>query len=138
MDRQRSCFIMTDHEELVPKDYILRKIDKAVGFSFFNQLVSPTYSDDPRGRTPTEPEKVLRLLLIAYLNDLSIRAVCKETVMHTGYQWFSGFLLPSAVPDHSTISKLKNEQISFSLKKQLHPRIECEPDAEMSDSGEER
>jgi hypothetical protein len=51
-------------------------------------------------------------LLIAYLNDLSIRAVCKETRLHIGYQWFSGFLLPSEVPDHSTISKLKNEQWS--------------------------
>ena len=112
MDLQRSCFIMTDHEALVPKDYILRKINNAVEFSFFNRLVAPSYSDDPRGRTPTEPEKVLRLLLIAYLNDLSIRAVCKETRLHIGYQWFSGFLLPSEVPDHSTISKLKNEQWS--------------------------
>jgi transposase len=103
---------MMDHEALVPKDYILRKINNAVDFSFFNRLVAPSYSDDPRGRTPKVPEKVLRLLLIAYLNDLSIRAVCKETRLHIGYQWFSGFLLPSEVPDHSTISKLKNEQWS--------------------------
>jgi transposase len=112
MDRQRSCFILTDHEALVPKDYILRKIDKAVDFSFFNRLVAPAYSADTRGRTPKEPEKVLRLILIAYLNDLSIRAVCRETMLHIGYQWFSCFLLPSDVPDHSTISKLKNEQWS--------------------------
>jgi transposase len=103
---------MTDHEALVPKDYILRKIDKEVDFSFFNRLVAPAYSADSRGRTPKEPEKVLRLILIAYLNDLSIRAVCRETMLHIGYQWFSCFLLPSDVPDHSTISKLKNEQWS--------------------------
>lgn len=112
MDLQRSCFIMTDHEALVPKDYILRRINNVVDFSFFNSLVAPSYSDDPRGRKPIVPEKVLRLLLIAYLNDLSVRSVCEETKLHTGYQWFSGFLLPSEVPDHSTISKLKNEQWS--------------------------
>jgi transposase len=110
MERQKSFIQIGDPESCIPSNYILRKIDKAVDFSFFNRLVADSYSDDPRGQPPVMPEKVLRLLLIAYLYDLSIRAVCRESRMHAGYQWFCGFSSSSEVPDHSTISKLKNER----------------------------
>jgi len=113
MERQKSFIQIGDPESCIPPNYILRKIDKAVDFSFFNRLVADSYSDDPRGQPPVMPEKVLRLLLIAYLYDLSIRAVCREARMHAGYQWFCGFSSPSEVPDHSTISKLKNERWSL-------------------------
>ena len=109
MHRQTTFIHMGDLEDLLPENYILRKIDREVDFSFFNRLVAGCYSTDSRGRPPVEPEKVLRLLLIAYFYDLSIRAVCREARMHTGYQWFCGFTTASEVPDHSTISRLKNE-----------------------------
>jgi transposase len=109
MERQKTFIHMGDLEDVIPENYILRKIDRAVDFTFFNRLVSDCYSSDSRGRPPVAPEKVLRLLLIAYFYDLSIRAVCREARMHIGYQWFCGFTSSSEVPDHSTISRLKNE-----------------------------
>jgi len=109
MERQKTFMLMADYEDVIPENYILRKIDQTVDFSFFNFLVAGCYSNDSRGRPPVAPEKVLRLLLIAYLYDLSIRAVCREARMHAGYQWFCGFSSSSEVPDHSTISRLKNE-----------------------------
>ncbi len=109
MDRQKTFMLMADYEDVIPKNYILRKIDQAVDLSFFNRLVADCYSSDTRGRPPVAPEKVFRLLLIAYFYNLSIRAVCREARMHQGYQWFCGFISASEVPEHSTISKLKNE-----------------------------
>lgn len=109
MERQKTFLQMGDYEDVIPENYILRKIDQSVDFSFFNRLVAGCYSTDSRGRPPVSPEKVLRLLLIAYFYDLSIRSVCRETRMHAGYQWFCGFISASEAPDHSTISKLKNE-----------------------------
>lgn len=109
MDRQKTFMLMADYEDVIPQNYILRKIDQAVDLTFFNRLVSDCYSSDTRGRPPVVPEKVFRLLLIAYFYDLSIRAVCREARMHQGYQWFCGFTSASEVPEHSTISKLKNE-----------------------------
>lgn len=109
MERQKTFIHMGDLEDLIPENYILRKIDREVDFGFFNRLVSVCYSKDSRGRPPVVPEKVLRLLLVAYFYDLSIRAVCCEARLHTGYQWFCGFTTASEVPDHSTISRLKNE-----------------------------
>ena len=79
MERQKSFIQIGDPEACIPHNYILRKIDKAVDFSFFNRLVADSYSDDPRGRPAVVPEKVLRLLLIGYLYDISLRAVCRET-----------------------------------------------------------
>lgn len=112
MERQTTFIHMGDLEDLLPENYILRRIDRSVDFSFFNRLVADCYSSDTRGRPPVSPEKVLRLLLIAYFYDLSIRAVCREARMHVGYQWFCGFISASEVPDHSTISRLKNEHWS--------------------------
>jgi len=109
MERQKAFMHMGDYEDVIPENYILRKIDRSVDFTFFNRLVTGCYSSDSRGRPPVSPEKVLRLLLIAYFYDLSIRAVCREARMHAGYQWFCGFGASSEVPDHSTISRLKNE-----------------------------
>ena len=109
MDRQKTFMHLGDYEDVIPEHYILRKIDQAVDLSFFNHLVAECYSSDTRGRPPVSPEKVFRLLLIAYFYDLSIRAVCREARMHAGYQWFCGFTCASEVPEHSTISKLKNE-----------------------------
>ena len=109
MERQTTFIHLGDLEDLIPENYILRKIDRSVDFSFFNRMVAGCYSSDTRGRPPVSPEKVLRLLLIAYFYDLSIRAVCREARMHAGYQWFCGFISASEVPDHSTISRLKNE-----------------------------
>ncbi len=112
MERQTAFIHMGDLEDVIPENYILRKIDRSVDFSFFNRLVSGCYSSDTRGRPPVSPEKVLRLLLIACFYDLSIRAVCREARMHAGYQWFCGFISASEVPDHSTISRLKNEHLA--------------------------
>ena len=109
MDRQKTFMHLGDYEDVIPQNYILRKIDQAVDLTFFNRLVSDCYSSDTRGRPPVAPEKVFRMLLIAYFYDLSIRAVCREARMHAGYQWFCGFTCASEVPEHSTISKLKNE-----------------------------
>jgi len=109
MERQKTFIHMGDLEDVIPENYILRKIDRSVDFAFFNRMVAGCYSSDSRGRPPVSPEKVLRLLLIAYFYDLSIRAVCREARMHAGYQWFCGFISASEVPEHSTISKLKNE-----------------------------
>ena len=42
-------------KDLVPKDHILRKIDKYIDFSFINELCGPYYCEN-NGRPAIEPE----------------------------------------------------------------------------------
>ena len=47
-------------EDLVPKDHILRKIEKAIDFSFIYDLVKDRYSEDT-GRPSIDPVCCLKL-----------------------------------------------------------------------------
>ena len=68
-------------EELVAEDHLLRKIDRAVDFSFIHDLCKDLYCPD-NGRPAIEPELLFRMLFIVWrsiLNGLpnqSSEAVC--------------------------------------------------------------
>lgn len=53
-------------EELVPQNHLLRKIDKAIDFSFINKICKPYYCEN-NGRPAIEPEVLFRMLFIGYL-----------------------------------------------------------------------
>jgi transposase len=90
--------------ELIPDDYILKRIDRLVDFSFVHEWAQPYYSD--RGRPSVDPEVMARMLLIGYLFGIrSERQLCQEVSMHLGYRWFAGLNMNDNVPDHSTFSK---------------------------------
>ena len=42
-------------EQLIPEDHLLRKVERAVDFSFIHDLCAPLYSAD-NGRPAIEPE----------------------------------------------------------------------------------
>lgn len=49
-------------DDLVPKDHLLRLIDKAIDWTFIYDLVRDTYSDG-MGRPSIDPLRLLRYLL---------------------------------------------------------------------------
>ena len=53
-------------EDLVPKDHILRKIEKAIDFSFIYDLVKDKYSEDT-GRPSIDPVVLFKIVFIQYL-----------------------------------------------------------------------
>ena len=53
-------------EELVPEDHLLRKMEKAVDFSFIHDLCKDLYCVD-NGRPAIEPELLFRMLFLGYL-----------------------------------------------------------------------
>ncbi|SDM51899.1 transposase, partial [Acetanaerobacterium elongatum] len=53
-------------ENLVPKDHLLRKIDRYIDFSFINEICRPYYCENI-GRPAIEPEIMFRMLFIGYL-----------------------------------------------------------------------
>jgi transposase len=96
-------------EELVPKNHFLRKVDAVLDLSFVREAVAECYSAS-RGRPSVDPELALRMMLLGRLYDVGDRELCDEIGMHVGMRWFCGMNLHDPVPDHSTLSKLKNER----------------------------
>lgn len=96
-------------EALVPKNHLLRKVDAVLDLSFVREAVAVCYSAT-RGRPSVDPELALRMMLLGHLYDIGDRELCNEIGMHVGMRWFLGLNLHDPVPDHSTLSKLKNER----------------------------
>jgi len=97
-------------EDLVPQDHILRQIDKLVDFSFVRDAVKDCYCPD-NGRPGVDPELVVRILLIGYLNNLSENRLCQEVTMHAEKRLFCHMTsFEDRVPDRSTINKLRNHK----------------------------
>jgi transposase len=106
---QPALFQMVDLEALVPADHRLRKIDAVLDLRFVHDAVSECYSR-ARGRPSIDPELALRMMLLGTLYNLSDRELCQEIGMHVGMRWFCRLNLHDPVPDHSTLSRLRNER----------------------------
>ncbi|WP_423230832.1 IS1182 family transposase [Clostridium carboxidivorans] len=92
-------------ENLVPKDHILRKIDKYIDFSFIRDLTKDFYCPD-NGRPAIQPVVLFKMLFIGYLFAIrSERQLVKEIEVNVAYRWFLGFSLTDKIPSHSTISQ---------------------------------
>jgi transposase len=104
-----ALFQMVNLEALIPANHRLRRIDAVLDLSFVEQAVAACYSAG-RGRPGIDPELALRMMLLGVLYDLSDRELCDEIVMHAGFRWFCRLNFHDPVPDHSTLSRLRNER----------------------------
>lgn len=90
-------------ENLVPKNNLLRKIDKYIDFTFINRICRPYYCEN-NGRPAIEPEILFRMLFIGYLYGIrSERRLVEEVSVNIAYRWFLGYNLEDKIPDASVI-----------------------------------
>jgi len=93
-----------DIDALVPENYILRKIQEKLDFSFIYTKMEKYYS--PVGRKSIDPVILFKMLLIGYLFNIdSERQLELEVRLNVGYRWFLGLDLTDPVPDHSVFSQ---------------------------------
>ncbi|MBQ6346030.1 MAG: IS1182 family transposase [Clostridia bacterium] len=92
-------------EQMVPEDHLLRKVDRAVDFSFIYELCAPLYCAD-NGRPAIDPEILFRMLLVGYLYGIKSEARLEEEINYNiAYKWFCGLELTEKAPDATTISQ---------------------------------
>ena len=70
-------------EQLVPRDHLLRKIDRSIDFSFIRRLCAPLYSAN-LGRPAIEPEALFRMLSVGYLYGIRSQRRLEEEIHYTG------------------------------------------------------
>ena len=91
-------------DELVPQDHLVRKVDRAVDFSFIHDLCKPLYCEN-NGRPAIEPELLFRMLLLGYLYGIKSEVKLAQAVNENiAFKWFLGLKLTEKGPDHATIS----------------------------------
>ena len=100
-DRLFYSFNLDDH---VPRDHLLRGIDRFFDLSELRHHLAPFYSHT--GRPSIDPELMIRMLIVGYCFGIrSERRLCEEVQLNLAYRWFCRLDLEAAVPDHSTFSK---------------------------------
>ncbi len=99
-------------EELVPSDNLLRKIDRAIDFTFIYEKVEHLYCAD-NGRPPVDPVVFFKMLFIGYLFGIRSERQLEEQVnLNVAYRWFLDLGLRGKAPDHSTISRNRQERFA--------------------------
>jgi len=97
-----------DLESFVAGDHYLRKVDRVLELSFVSELTAACYSSG-QGRPSIDPEVYFRMLLVAYIYGIkSDRRLCEEVRYNLAYRWFCRLSLEDAVPDHSSLSRIRD------------------------------
>ena len=103
-DIQAALFYEFNLEEHVPRDHLLRSIDRFVDLDGIRLHLAPFYS--AIGRPSIDPELMIRMLLVGYIMGIrSERRLCEEVHLNLAYRWFCRLDLTDGIPDHSTFSK---------------------------------
>ena len=104
-DKKREQIQMFCMDDLVPKDHLLRLIDKAIDWSFIYDLVEEKYCSD-NGRPSIDPVVLIKIPFIQYLYGIrSMRQTIKEIEVNVAYRWFLGLEMYDPVPHFSTFGK---------------------------------
>jgi transposase len=102
--RQDQFFYSFNLDDHVPKNHLLRGIDRFLDLSELRRHLAPFYSHT--GRPSIDPELMIRMLIVGYCFGIrSERRLCDEVHLNLAYRWFCRLGLEDAVPDHSTYSK---------------------------------
>ena len=96
--------VITDLEALVPKDHLLRKIEKVMDYEWLYERLDPYYCHD-NGRPGTNPVVLVKMVLIQHLFGIpSLRQTYRKIQVNNAYRWFLGYGLLDNIPHFATVS----------------------------------
>ena len=124
--------IIVDLEALVPKEHLLRKIEKVMDYERLYERLDPYYCHD-NGRPGTDPVVLIKMVLIQHLFGIpSLRQTYREIQVNVAYRWFLGYGLLDNIPHFATVSyafckrfpdELTSEIFEHILNKALNNRM---------------
>lgn len=104
-DKKREQIQMFCMDDMIPKDHMLRLIDRAINWNFIYDLVEDKYCSD-NGRPSMDPVMLIKIPFIQYLYGIkSMRQTMKEIEVNVAYRWFLGLDMLDPVPHFSTFGK---------------------------------
>ena len=128
----RKEVVFVDLEALVPKDHLLRKIEKVMDYEWLYERLEPYYCHD-NGRPGTDPVVLIKMVLIQHLFGVpSLRQTYRDIRVNVAYRWFLGYSLLDEIPHFATVSyafckrfppELSEEIFAHILNKALNNRM---------------
>ena len=94
----------------IPENHILKRIEKAVDFSFINDMLKDSYCTG-FGRPAKEPEMMMKLLFLQYLYNLSDVKIIDEASYNLAFLWFLGLNPEDKLPDASLLAKFRTQRL---------------------------
>ena len=95
-------------ENLVPQNNFYRHVEAKLDLSFVRDLVRTCYSS-AMGRPSIDPVVFFKLQLIMFFEGIrSERQLMKTVHLNLAHRWYLGYDLDEDVPDHSSLTKIRN------------------------------
>ena len=105
--RAFSALVNVSLENLVPKDHFYRHVERTLDLSFVRDLVQPCYA--PIGRPSVDPVVFFKLQLAMFFEGIrSERQLMEVAADRLSVRWFLGYDLHEKLPDHSSLSKIRD------------------------------
>ena len=119
---QDRLFSTVNLAAMIPKDHLLVRLDRVLNLSFIYELTKDLYSSD-NGRPSIDPLLFFRMQLIGYLFGIrSDRQLCEEVHLNIAYRWFCRLNLEDEVPDHSSLTRIR-DRFGVKVYKAIFERI---------------
>ncbi len=130
---QEDLFVAGPLSSLVPEDHILKRVDKFLDLSWLRKEVKDLYSST-HGRPSIDPEAAVRLMLAGFFHGLvHDRKLMREAQVNLAIRWFAGFRLDEKLPDHSSLTKIRQRWGRERFKKIFQKTVQSCIDADLVD-----
>jgi transposase len=104
------CFGPLDNvclEDLVPQEHFYRHVERTLDLSFVRDLVKSCYASI--GRPSVDPVVVFKLQVAMFFEGIrSERQLMEVAADRLSVRWFLGYDLHEKLPDHSSLSKIRD------------------------------
>jgi transposase len=126
---QEDLFVAGPLSSLIPNDHILKQVDKILDLSWLRADISDCYSDT-MGRPSIDPEAALRLMLAGYFQGIvHDRKLMREAQVNLAIRWFAGYRLHENLPEHSSLTKIRQRWGAERFKKIFQKTVQMCIDA---------
>jgi IS5 family transposase len=95
------------YDRVIPKDHFLKLLDKAVDFSFVNELCRGAYTPD-FGRPAYGPQIMFKIIFLQFLYNVSDRRIEEEVNFNLVLKWFTGLAIDESSPDASSLTRFRD------------------------------
>lgn len=104
---QPELFVTGSLRQLLPDDHVLVRVDRVLDFCWLRGEVSELYCLD-NGRPGIDPEVAVRLMLAGLLLGIvHDRRLMREAQVNLAIRWFAGYALHETLPDHSSLTRVR-------------------------------
>lgn len=94
------------YDRVIPDDHFLKQLDKAIDFSFVNDLCRDAYNPDI-GRPAYEPQMIFKMLFLQFLYNISDCRIEEEVNFNPVLKWFVGLAIDESPPDATSFTRFR-------------------------------